>query len=57
MIADITNLNVGIFVHTLGDAHLYLNHQDQAKEQLTRKPKDLPKLVINKKRLKIIDLV
>ena len=50
MIADLTNLNVGFFIHTLGDAHLYLNHQDQAKEQLTRKPKDLPKLVINKKR-------
>ena len=53
MIADLTNLNVGFFVHTLGDAHLYLNHQDQAKEQLTRKPKDLPKLVINKKRKSI----
>ena len=55
MIADLTNLNVGFFVHTLGDAHLYLNHQDQAKEQLTRKPKDLPKLVINKKRKNIDD--
>ena len=53
MIADLTNLNVGFFVHTLGDVHLYLNHQDQAKEQLTRKPKDLPKLVINKKRKSI----
>ena len=53
MIADLTNLNVGFFIHTLGDAHLYLNHQDQAKEQLTRKPKDLPKLVINKKRKNI----
>ena len=53
MIAELTNLNVGFFVHTLGDAHLYLNHQDQAKEQLTRKPKDLPKLVINKKRKNI----
>ena len=41
------------FVHTLGDAHLYLNHQDQAKEQLTRKPRDLPTLVINKKRKSI----
>lgn len=53
MIADLTNLNVGFFIHTLGDAHLYLNHQDQAKEQLTRKPKDLPKLVINRKRKNI----
>ena len=53
MIADLTNLNVGFFIHTLGDAHLYLNHQDQAKKQLTRKPKDLPKLIINKKRKNI----
>ena len=53
MIADLTNLNVGFFVHTLGDAHLYLNHQDQAKEQLARKPKGLPVLVINNKRKNI----
>ena len=53
MIADLTNLNVGFFIHTLGDAHLYLNHQDQAKEQLSRKPKELPKLIINKKRKSI----
>ncbi len=53
MIADLTNLDVGFFVHTLGDAHLYLNHQEQAKEQLTRKPKDLPNLIINKKRKNI----
>ena len=53
MIADLTNLNVGFFVHTIGDAHLYLNHQDQAKEQLNRKPKVLPKLIINKKRKSI----
>ena len=53
MIADLTNLDVGFFVHTLGDAHLYLNHQDQAKEQLARKPRDLPTLVINKKRKSI----
>ena len=57
MIANLTNLNVGFFVHTLGDAHLYLNHQDQAKEQLNRKPKDLPKLVINKKRKNIDEFV
>ena len=53
MIAEITNLEVGSFVHTLGDAHLYLNHQAQAKEQLSRKPKDLPRLIINKKRKSI----
>ena len=54
MIAEITNLNVGSFIHTLGDVHLYLNHQEQAKEQLTRMPRDLPELIINKKR-KYID--
>ena len=53
MIAEITNLDVGFFIHTIGDAHLYLNHQNQAKEQLTRKPKVLPNLVINKVRKNI----
>ncbi|HET6906991.1 MAG TPA: thymidylate synthase [Rhodanobacteraceae bacterium] len=47
MIAQVTNLAPGEFVHTLGDAHLYLNHLDQAREQLTRKPRSLPKLVLN----------
>ena len=44
MIAHVTSLEVGDFVHTLGDAHLYLNHLEQAKEQLTRKPGPLPRL-------------
>lgn len=44
MIAQVTDLEVGEFVHTLGDAHLYLNHLDQAAEQLTREPRPLPKL-------------
>ena len=55
MIADLSNLDVGSFVHTLGDAHLYLNHKDQAEEQLTRKPRDLPILIINNKRKSIDD--
>jgi thymidylate synthase len=42
MIAQVTGLKPGEFVHTLGDAHLYLNHLDQAREQLTRKPYPLP---------------
>jgi thymidylate synthase len=42
MIAQVTGLKPGEFVHTLGDAHLYLNHLDQAREQLTRKPYALP---------------
>ncbi|HJW42062.1 MAG TPA: thymidylate synthase [Rhizomicrobium sp.] len=47
MIAQVTGLKPGAFVHTLGDAHLYLNHLDQAREQLTRKPYPLPTLRLN----------
>jgi thymidylate synthase len=44
MVAQVTGLEVGDFVHTLGDAHLYVNHLDQAREQLTREPRALPEL-------------
>ena len=44
MVAQVSGLEVGDFVHTLGDAHLYLNHLDQAREQLTREPRALPEL-------------
>ena len=44
MVAQVAGLEVGDFVHTLGDAHLYLNHLDQAREQLTREPRPLPEL-------------
>jgi thymidylate synthase len=44
MVAQVTGLEPGEFVHTLGDAHLYLNHLDQAREQLTREPRPLPEL-------------
>jgi thymidylate synthase len=44
MVAQICDLEVGDFVHTFGDAHLYLNHHDQAREQLTREPRALPSL-------------
>ena len=47
MIAQVCGLRPGTFVHTLGDAHLYLNHLDQAREQLTRQPKALPTLKLN----------
>jgi thymidylate synthase len=47
LIAQIAGLEVGDFVHTLGDTHLYLNHIDQAKLQLSREPRPLPKLVLN----------
>ncbi len=47
MIAQVCDLAVGEFVHTLGDAHLYANHLDQARTQLQRQPKPLPSLVLN----------
>ena len=47
MVAQVTGLAVGDFVHTLGDAHLYLNHLDQAREQLTREPRGLPELELD----------
>lgn len=49
MIAQVCNLGVGDFVHTLGDTHLYLNHLEQAKMQLKRTPKELPTMKINPK--------
>ena len=47
MVARATGLGVGDFVHTLGDAHLYSNHYAQAREQLSREPRGLPKLWLN----------
>lgn len=47
LVARMAGLGVGDFVHTLGDAHLYLNHLDQAKLQLSRTPRSLPQLVLN----------
>jgi len=47
MMAQVTGLQLGEFVHTLGDAHLYTNHLDQTKEQLTRDPRPLPTMKIN----------
>ena len=47
MVAQVCGLGVGDFVHTLGDAHLYANHYEQAREQLTREPRALPTLKLN----------
>src|SRR6202008_1341500 len=47
MVAQVTGLEPGEFVHTLGDAHLYLNHLEQAKEQLSRAPRPLPVMRLN----------
>lgn len=47
MVAQVTGLGVGDFVHTLGDAHLYSNHDEQAREQLSRTPRALPTLKLD----------
>lgn len=47
MVAQVTGLKPGDFVHTLGDAHIYNNHMEQVEEQLSRKPRKLPRMVIN----------
>ena len=47
MVAHVTGLKAGEFVHTLGDAHLYLNHLDQAREQLSRDDRSLPTMTLN----------
>ena len=47
MMAQVTGLKAGEFVHTLGDAHIYTNHLDQVKLQLTREPRNLPTMLIN----------
>ncbi|HEX2676137.1 MAG TPA: thymidylate synthase, partial [Polyangiales bacterium] len=47
MVAQVSGLVAGDFVHVLGDAHLYKNHLDQARLQLTREPRPLPKMILN----------
>lgn len=48
MIAQVSNLELGEFVHTMGDAHIYLNHLEQIDRQLKREPRALPKMILNK---------
>jgi thymidylate synthase len=55
MMAKVTDLEPGDFVHTFGDVHLYTNHFEQAKLQLSREPRPLPKLVIKRKPNCILD--
>ncbi len=55
MIAQVCGLGVGDFVHTLGDAHLYHNHMEQAREQLTREPLALPQLQLNREVTNLFD--
>jgi thymidylate synthase len=55
MVAHVTGLLPGEFVHTLGDAHLYLNHLEQVNEQITRKPYPLPTLKLNPARTSLFE--
>ncbi|GAB94269.1 thymidylate synthase [Kineosphaera limosa] len=57
LVAQVTDLLVGDFVHTIGDAHLYLNHLEQAREQLGRDPRPLPTLALNPERRRLEDFV
>ena len=55
MVAQVTGLGIGDFVHTFGDAHLYSNHLEQAEQQLTRQPRALPTMRINPQVTSIFD--
>jgi thymidylate synthase len=55
MIAHVTGLDTGEFIHTFGDAHIYLNHVDQVETQLSRQPRTLPKMLLNSEVSSIFD--
>jgi thymidylate synthase len=55
MMAQVCSLKPGEFIHTFGDVHLYNNHLEQAREQLTRTPRSLPKLILNPEKKDIFD--
>jgi thymidylate synthase len=55
MVAQVCGLQAADFVHTLGDAHLYVNHLEQARLQLTREPRPLPTMTINPERTSLFD--
>jgi thymidylate synthase len=55
MVAQVTGLEIGEFIHTFGDVHIYNNHIEQVKQQLTREPKSLPKVHLNQNVTNIFD--
>jgi len=55
MVAQVTNLKPGEFILTLGDAHLYMNHLDQAREQVARTPRNFPRMRLNPERRELLD--
>jgi thymidylate synthase len=57
MVAQVTGLGVGDFIHTMGDVHIYANHVDQVKLQLGREPRKLPRLRLNPVRRELTEFV
>ena len=57
MTAQVTGLLPGEFIHTFGDLHIYLNHMEQVKEQLSREPRKLPRMILNPERNSLFDFI
>ncbi len=57
MVAQVTGLKPGDFVHTFGDAHIYSNHDEQVREQLAREPRPLPQMKLNPSRKELLEFV